>query len=93
MVAIRRGYPERVWYPPSVPFQRGRVAYAKRPDLWLAVAEEYRYEVLLDATDQFRALVREIVDAEYPDENNMWSAMYLYDEGILRIYRLSGIRQ
>jgi hypothetical protein len=70
-----------------------RIAYDKRPDLWLAVAEEHRHEVLLDATDQFRALLREIVNAEYPGQNNMWAPMHLYDEGILRIYRVCGIRQ
>jgi len=43
-------------------------------DLWLAVAEEHRHEVLLDATDQFRALLREIVNAEYPGQDNMWAA-------------------
>jgi hypothetical protein len=70
-----------------------KIAYEKRPDLWLAVAEEQRHEVLLDATDQFRALLREIVNAEYPGQDNMWAAMYLYDEGILRIHRMCGITQ
>jgi hypothetical protein len=70
-----------------------RIAYEKRPDLWLAVAEEHRHEVLLDATDQFRALLREILNAEYPGQDNMWPAMYLYDEGILRIHRMCGISQ
>jgi hypothetical protein len=70
-----------------------QIAYDKRPDLWLAVAEEHRHEVLLDAADQFRALLREIVDAEYPGQDNMWAAMYFHDEGILRIHRMCGIRQ
>ena len=68
-----------------------RIAYDKRPDLWLAVAEEHRHEVVRDATDQFRALLREIVDAEYPGQDNMWAAMYLYDEGILRFHRMCEI--
>ncbi len=70
-----------------------RIAYDKRPDLWLAVAEEQRHEVLLDATDQFRALLRKIVNAEYPGQDNMWAAIYLYDEGILRIHRMCGLAQ
>lgn len=40
------------------------IAYDRRPDLWIAAAEEHRYEVLLDATDEFHALLREIVNAE-----------------------------
>jgi hypothetical protein len=69
------------------------IAYEKRPDLWLAFAEELRHEVLLDATDQMRSLLREVVDAEYPDQNNMWAAMYLYDESILRCFRMCGVGQ
>jgi hypothetical protein len=70
-----------------------RIAYDQRPDLWLAVAEEQRHEILLDATDQFRALLKEIVNAEYPGQDNMWPTMYLYDEGILRIHRMCGISE
>jgi hypothetical protein len=69
------------------------IAYEKRPDLWLAFAEEHRHEVLLDATVQMRSLLREVVDAEYPDQNNMWAAMYLYDEAILRIFHMCGVGQ
>lgn len=50
-----------------------RIAYDRRPDLWIAAAEEHRYEVLLDATDEFHALLREIVNAEYPGRDNMWA--------------------
>jgi hypothetical protein len=70
-----------------------KIAYEKRPDVWLAVAEEHRHEVLLDATDQFRGLLREIVNTEYPGKDNMWAAMYLYDEGILRNQRTSGMSE
>jgi hypothetical protein len=69
------------------------IAYEKRQDLWLAFAEEQRYEVRLDATVQMRSLLREVVDAESPDQNNMWAAMYLYDEPILRIFHMCGIGQ
>jgi hypothetical protein len=58
-----------------------QTAYAGRPDLWFAVAEENRYEVYLDATDQFRALLRDIVDSEFAGEDNMWGAMDLDHEG------------
>jgi hypothetical protein len=68
-----------------------RIAYDQCPDLLLAVAEEQRHEVLLDATDEFRGLLREVVNAEYPGQYNMWAAMYLYDEGILRIQRMCEI--
>jgi len=68
-----------------------QTAYERRPDLWFAVAEENRHDVLLDATDQFRALLRQIVDSEFTGENNMWVAMDLYHEGLLRIYRMCGI--
>jgi hypothetical protein len=68
-----------------------QAAYARRPDLWFAVAEENRYEVHLDATDQFRAVLRDIVNAEFTGEDNMWVAMDLYHEAVLRIYRMCGI--
>jgi hypothetical protein len=42
-----------------------RIAYDKRSDLWLAAVEERRHGVLLDAMDQFRGLLREIVNVEY----------------------------
>jgi hypothetical protein len=35
-----------------------QTAYERRPDLWLAFSEEHRHEVLLDATVQFRVLLR-----------------------------------
>jgi hypothetical protein len=45
----------------------------------------------LDATDQFRALLRDIVNSEFAGEDNMWVSMDVYDEAILRIYCLCGI--
>lgn len=68
-----------------------QIAYDRRPDLWLAFAEEHRHEVLLDATDQFRELLRQVLAEERPDQNNMWAAMYPYDEAILRIFHMCGV--
>jgi hypothetical protein len=50
-----------------------QITFELRPDLWLAFSEEHRHEVLLDATDQFRDLLRQVLDEERPDQNNMWS--------------------
>jgi hypothetical protein len=46
-----------------------------------------------DAPDEFHALLREIVNAEYPGRANMWAGMDLYQEGVLRIYHMCGIEQ
>jgi hypothetical protein len=46
----------------------------------------------LDATDQFRRLLRQIVNADNPGQDNMWAAMDLCHEGILRIHRICGIQ-
>jgi hypothetical protein len=68
-----------------------RIAYERRPDLWFAVAEEHRYVVILDATDQFRQLLRQVLVAEFGDEDSMWRSMDLYYEGLMRVYRMCGI--
>ena len=57
----------------------------------LAFSEEHRHEVLLDATDQFHDLLRQVLDEERPDQNNMWSKMDLYHESIARIFRMCGV--
>jgi hypothetical protein len=49
--------------------------------------------IVLHAAVQMRSLLREVVDAEYPDQNNMWAAMYLYDGAILRIFHICGVGQ
>jgi hypothetical protein len=67
------------------------IAYETRPDIWFATAEEQRYEICLDATCQFQTLLREILDAEYPGKSSMWPSMYMYDEGVQRMYRMCGI--
>jgi hypothetical protein len=43
------------------------------------------------ATDQFRDLLRQVLDEERPDQNNMWSKMDLYHESIARIFRMCGV--
>ena len=68
-----------------------QITFERRPDLWLAFSEEHRHEVLLDATDQFRDLLRQVLDEERPDQNNMWSKMDLYHEAIARIFRMCGV--
>jgi hypothetical protein len=59
-----------------------QITFERRPDLWLAFSEEHQHEVLLDATDQFRDLLRQVLDEERPDQNNMWWKMDLCDEAI-----------
>jgi hypothetical protein len=68
-----------------------QIAYERRPDLWLAFSEEHRHEVLLDATDQFRVLLRQVLNDEPPGESNMWLKMDLYHEAIQRISRMCGV--
>jgi hypothetical protein len=69
-----------------------QIAYDRRPDLWLAFSEEHRHEVLLDATVQFRVLLRQVLDDERPGESNMWPEMDLYHEALGRILRMCGVR-
>jgi|HubBroStandDraft_1064217.scaffolds.fasta_scaffold115353_2 hypothetical protein len=59
---------------------------------WLAFSEEHRDEVLLDATVQFRVLLRQVLDEERPGQNNMWPEIDLYHEALGRIFRMCGRR-
>jgi hypothetical protein len=68
-----------------------QIAYERRLDLWLAFSDENRHEVLLDATEQFRVLLRQVLNDERPGESNMWLKMDLYHEVILRIFRMCGV--
>jgi hypothetical protein len=69
-----------------------QITFERRPDLWLAFPEEHHHEVLLDATVQFRVLLRQVLDEQRPGENNMWPEMDLYHEALGRIFRMCGIR-
>jgi len=65
--------------------------YDHRPDLWFAVAEEYRYLVLLDATTEFGRLIEDIASNEFPEQWNMWTMMDVRLEGVRRMYFMCGV--
>jgi len=65
--------------------------YERRPDLWFAVAEEYRYYVLLDATTEFGRMIEEIASTEFPEQRNLWTMMDVRLEGVRRMYQMCGI--
>lgn len=67
-------------------------AYVAQPDLWYAVAEEYRHLICIYATDEFRKLINELVAAEFGETKNMWTASEMFSEGIRRIYHMCEIR-
>jgi hypothetical protein len=68
-----------------------RQAWETQPYAWFEVAEEYRYEILLDATVLFREILRQILNADFSGETNMWVEMDVFDEAIMRIYGMCGI--
>ena len=69
-----------------------QMAYDKRPDLWYAVAEEYRFLVLPYAIEEFRALLKQIAEAESIPTANHWTMSELTSEAARRIYAMCEIK-
>ena len=63
-------------------------SYERRMDLWFAVAEEHRNQMFVGAADEFRGVLRRIVEDKFPDANLPERASRLYMEGLRRLYRM-----
>lgn len=70
-----------------------QVTYERRPDLWYALAEEYRLQMRLFAVDEFRALLQKVLDEEYGPRKNNWTDGELFMEAVRRIYKMCGIEE
>lgn len=69
-----------------------QIAYEKQPALWYALAEEYRNHMRLYATDEFPALLAQLMTTEYGDKKSVWTEGELYTEAVRRIYEMCGIK-
>ena len=69
------------------------VEYAARPDLWYAVAEEYRVDLRLDATSEFGSVLRaSLTDRVVGDADfNTWASWDLFHEALRRIIKMCGL--
>ena len=65
--------------------------YQRRPDLWYALAEEYRHQMRLFAVDEFQQLLADVAGAEFGDKRNNWAEGELYLEAVRRLHRMCGI--
>jgi len=65
--------------------------YDRRPDLWFAVSEEYRHDILLDGTAQFGLLIEQIASTEFPEQRCLWTMMDVRLEGVRRMYHMCGM--
>jgi hypothetical protein len=62
--------------------------YQQRPELWFALAEEYRNDLLMSATSDFLLLMGQIVAAEFPENERLWKPGELRLEAVRRIYEM-----
>ena len=69
-----------------------QVSYAANPPLWFAAAEEYRINLQLDATAQFRSALRttllERIGGDGIESFELWAPMEIYQEAMNRIIRM-----
>jgi hypothetical protein len=69
-----------------------RIAYARRPDLWLQIAEMHRMRDLdIGQWTQFHSYLEELTAAEFPDHATPYVGWDLYREAWRRLTRMCGI--
>jgi len=66
-------------------------AYAARPELWFALAEECRYDLPMQATADILALFEHLAAAEPGAARNSWTAGELRLEALRRLYKLCAL--